>query len=358
MRITVISARELSAQEVRSWSVLQDSNPALSSPYFSPQFTQAVAAVRDDVFVGVMEEAGQIVGFFPFQKGPMRMGRPVGGALSDFQAVIAAADAQWDAQELVAKCGLALWDFDHLLSYQAPFAFYHRVKADSPYLDLSNGYEAYASARREDGSEQINKSGDLPRKLRKLEREIGPVEFAAHKSDEEALRLLLKWKSQQYLSSLTTDVFSYQWTVALLRRLLEIQTPEFAGMLSVLSINGRIIAAHLGMRSKTHWHYWFPSYDHELAKYSPGLLLLLRMAQAAPQMGIKRIDLGKGESHYKNRLASGQVGIAEGSVLVKPWASLWRSVRRQTESWSGTFGSVGAVPAKLLGRLDRKLRFR
>jgi hypothetical protein len=129
-------------------------------------------------------------------------------------------------------------------------------------------------------------------------------------------------------------------------------------MLSVLSVDGRVIAAHMGMRSRSDWHYWFPSYDHEFARFSPGLLLLLKMAEAAPAMGISRIDLGKGESQYKNRLGSAETMISEGSVVVKPWASMWRKVRRNTESWSGAFGPVGAVPAKLLRRVDRKLRFR
>jgi CelD/BcsL family acetyltransferase involved in cellulose biosynthesis len=355
MRVSVINGRELSAEHVRLWGQMLDANPALNSPYFRPEFTQAVATVRRDVQVGVIDEKSHIIGFFPFQRTAMGIGRPVGGALADFQAVIAAPDAQWDAQELIRKCGLSLWDFDHLLACQAPFNTYHRKTENSPYMDLAGGYENYTQARREDGSEQIKKAGNL---RRKLEREIGPLEFAAHTADEATFQLLLNWKSQQYISSGTTDVFTYDWTVALLRRLLEIQTPDFAGMLSVLSVKGRVIAAHLGMRSKTTWHYWFPSYDHEFARFSPGLLLLLKMAEAAAAMGINRIDLGKGESQYKNRLGSGETTIAEGSVVVKPWASMWRKVRRNTESWSGTFGPVGAVPAKLLRRVDRKLRFR
>jgi CelD/BcsL family acetyltransferase involved in cellulose biosynthesis len=355
MKVALLRANELGDEQLRQWETLQDLNPALSSPYFSWQFTAAVAAVRRDVQIAVMEDENRIVGFFPFQRTSMGMGRPVGGALSDFQAVIAAPKTQWDPQELIRKCRLSLWDFDHLLAAQTPFASYHRKTEASPYMDLSNGYENYFRARREDGSEQIKKAGNL---RRKLEREIGPLEFAAHSIDEATFQLLLKWKSQQYITSATTDIFTYEWTVALLRRLLEIQTADFAGMLSVLSVNGKIIAAHFGMRSKQTWHYWFPSYDHEFAKFSPGLLLLLKMAEAAPAMGIKRIDLGKGESQYKNRLASGETAIAEGSVVVKNWASMWRKVRRETESWSGTLGPVGAVPAKLLRRVDRRLRFR
>ena len=355
MKVAVVRFAELGQQQLRQWETLQHANPALGSPYFSWQFTEAVSAVRRDVQIAVMENANRIVAFFPFQRTSMGMGRPVGGALSDFQGVIAAPDAQWDAQELIRKCRLSLWDFDHLLASQKPFAAYHRKTETSPYIDLSDGYETYAKARREDGSEQIKKAGNLKRKL---EREIGPLQFTTHSTDEATLQLLLKWKSQQYLASGTTDVFSYEWTVALLRRLLEMQTPDFAGLLSLLSVNGRVIAAHLGMRSKTTWHYWFPSYDHEFAKFSPGLLLLLKMAEAAPALGINRIDLGKGESQYKNRLGSGETTIAEGSVVVKNWASMWRKVRRETESWSGTLGPVGAVPAKLLRRVDRKLRFR
>ncbi|HEV8293552.1 MAG TPA: GNAT family N-acetyltransferase, partial [Tepidisphaeraceae bacterium] len=298
MKINVIRGSELSDEQLRQWQALQEANPALHSPYFCPHFTQAVAAVRRDVQVAVMEDGNRIVGFFPFQRTAMGMGRPVGGALSDFQALIALPDAQWDAQELIRKCGLSLWDFDHLLACQTPFAAYHRATDSSPYIDLAGGYESYARARRDDGSEQIKKAGNL---RRKMERELGPLEFAAHTSDEAAFQQLLKWKSQQYISSGTTDVFSYGWTVALLRRLVEIQTADFAGMLSVLSVNGRVVAAHLGMRSKTTWHYWFPSYDHEFAKFSPGLLLLLKMAESAPAIGINRFDLGKGESQYKNR---------------------------------------------------------
>ena len=42
-------------------------NPQLDNPFFRPEFTQAVAAVRDDVEVAVLEIQQQPVGFFPYQ---------------------------------------------------------------------------------------------------------------------------------------------------------------------------------------------------------------------------------------------------------------------------------------------------
>ena len=266
MRVRVIRGRELSDQETLAWSQFQQADGTLGSPYFCPQFTQAVAAVRDDVFVGIMEEAERVVGFFPFQKGRLRIGRPVGGHLSDCHGVIADLRAQWDARDLIRQCGLSTWDFDHLVASQQAFVPHHRATAESPYLDLSEGYESYAAARRETGSEQIKKTGNL---RRRLEREVGALRFEAHEGNSEALRTLLAWKSKQYVESGLPDVFAVKWTVSLLERLLQIQGAQFSGMLSTLYANGRLMAAHMGMRSQHVWHYWFPSYDLEFQKYSP-----------------------------------------------------------------------------------------
>jgi len=46
MKITVVRASELSSEQLRQWEMLQEADPALHSPYFCPQFTQAVASVR------------------------------------------------------------------------------------------------------------------------------------------------------------------------------------------------------------------------------------------------------------------------------------------------------------------------
>ena len=106
----------------------------------------------------------------------------MGGALSDFHGVIADARAVWDAGDLVRRCGLSTWDFDHLVASQQAFVPYHQKLAESPYLDLSAGFEAYALARRESGSEQIKKTGNL---RRRLEREVGALRFQAHEGSLE-----------------------------------------------------------------------------------------------------------------------------------------------------------------------------
>ena len=80
-----------------AWSQIQRDNEELASPYFRPEFTQAVASVRGDVEVAVLEDHGEIVGFFPYQRGRGGVARPVGGRLSDFQGVVARKGVALDA---------------------------------------------------------------------------------------------------------------------------------------------------------------------------------------------------------------------------------------------------------------------
>src|SRR5262249_25047282 len=155
IEITVIHASELTPADRRGWSALQASNPSLASPYFTVEFVALVAAVRDDVWVGVLREGERVVGFFPFQTRDDREGDPLAHQASDFHGVVAAPGTQWDAERLVQACGLRAWAFHHLPVAQAPFRAYHEETFPSPYLDLSRGYEDYAQQRREAGTRQV-----------------------------------------------------------------------------------------------------------------------------------------------------------------------------------------------------------
>jgi CelD/BcsL family acetyltransferase involved in cellulose biosynthesis len=89
-------------------------------------------------------------------------------------------------------------------------------------------------------------------------------------------------------------------------------------MLSVLYAGDVVAGVHLGLRSGQVWHSWFPAYNPDLHRYSPGMLLMLELAKAAPALGIAEIDLGKGEARYKQALASGAVSLFEGRVGAHP----------------------------------------
>lgn len=356
MRVTTVRASDLDGSHLETWRSLQAADPALGSPYFCPEFTQAVAAVRRDVFVGVIEEGARAVGFFPFQRRRFGRGRPVGGPLSDCHGVIAPAELEFSAVDLLRESGLASFEFDHLPCSQQWFSPHIEASALSPTMDLSAGYEAYKEQRRQAGSKQILKAEGL---ARKAEREVGPIRFDAHVADREALAAMMNWKSEQCRRTGSGDIFSVQWTRELMLRLLTAEGSGFSGMLSTLHIGGTLAAVHMGMRSSSVWHYWFPSYEQELARFSPGLLLLLRMAEAAPEMGIRMIDLGKGEMQYKDRLMSGGLPIAEGRVELPSVARAMRLSRRTLDKWAsgGALGAPFRLPLKVIRKVEHMQKF-
>ena len=311
MIVRVVPGGSLSEVELARWSEIRQGAPSLASPFFSPIFTSIVAACRDDVRVGILEEDGEPTGFFPFQRGRFGLGCPVGSLLSDCHGVITPEHVSWDARALIRACGLNTWNFDHLVASQAPFEPFHRSTEWSKQIDLSNGFDAYIQAVQHDHGPTLAR---LRGKTRKLEREHGTLCFTPHTDDPTALAMLLRWKSDQYTRTGASDVAGRPWVREVLRRVHAAQADDFAGQLSLLTAAGRPIAAHLGVRSASLCHSWFPAYDPAFAQYSPGLILLLKLAEAAHEVDIALIDLGKGDYRYKLMLTNRGFALAEGSV--------------------------------------------
>jgi CelD/BcsL family acetyltransferase involved in cellulose biosynthesis len=345
MRVSLVPGRELSADLVAAWTRLLAANPDLASPYFHPQFTEIVAAARNDVEVAVVESDREIVALFPFQREQTFRARPVGSIISDYQGVISARDFQLSPIDLLRQCRLDAWDFDHLLASQVAFAPFHWSTAPSPQIDVSAGYQAYVRERRASGSEQIKKTHNL---MRRIEREVGPLRFVAGSTDAADLARVLAWKSGQYRRSGIADLFAPGWVREAVRLIFERRGESFAGVLSLLYAGDRLIAGHMGMRSRRAWHYWFPSYDVEAARYSPGLMLLLKMAEHAPTVGTPVIDLGSGMSPYKERLMTSASLLASGRLERPSWRALLDGTSRALRS--RLRGSSLGAPARVAAR--------
>jgi CelD/BcsL family acetyltransferase involved in cellulose biosynthesis len=351
MRIRVLRGKELSPDLAQAWAVLQQANPSLASPYFRPEFFQAVAAVRDDVEVAVMEESGRLVGFFPYQRGRFGSGRPVAGRLSDYHGVIGRPELTFDPIRLLRACRLRSWEFDHLVAAQTVFQPFWYATDGSPYLNLEQGWAAYEAERRASGSDFLRVKA---RKRRKMEREVGPLRLEFRSSDRAALSTLLAWKSGQYRRTETTDVFAFPWTVALLERLWNQPGTELTGQLSCLYVGDRLAAAEYSLRSFDVVHSWFPAYDAGLARYSPGMLLLLDLAKEIAGEGIRRLDLGKGKQEYKARLCADATPLAVGRVTLSPLEGWVRRGLREARDWFKQSPLRG--PFEAAGRWTRPLR--
>ena len=308
MQSRVVNWNELTADEIAAWRRLQQADPTCDSPFFCPEFTQIAARVRDDVKIAVLEDGPRTIGFFPFQLVGQGLAAPVASGYSEFHGPIFEGDQDFKVEALLEACGLTGWSYDHLPVSNPRFAAFHQRIGGSPYLDLSKGFETYRQGRREK-SRVVEQAGQ---KARKLEREVGPVRFQLHHAGEKEFSRLLEWKSAQHLRTGVADVFEQSWVVDLLRQVRDTQTDDFWGFYSVLTVGSEPAAVHLGIRTKRVAHMWYPAYDLRLGAYSPGIILMLRMAQALADDGVERLDLGPGGQTYKDRLKSDSLPVAIG----------------------------------------------
>ncbi len=167
MNITTIAGRDLGSELATAWAALQRVNPDLSSAFFHPEFTRCVASVKPNVEIAVVEDRGAIVAVFPFERVFRSLGQPVGDLLSDYHGVISAdgVDTDFARLDLLRACKLIAWDFSRLPASQSRFRGQTHSMIASPRIELADGYPAYAERKRACGSNLIDRSAYLARRL-------------------------------------------------------------------------------------------------------------------------------------------------------------------------------------------------
>ncbi|MFF3557773.1 GNAT family N-acetyltransferase [Streptomyces tsukubensis] len=322
IRVRILTPAELGERELEAWRALRRAmiaEGAPASPFMEPGFTLAVGRVRPETRVAVLwrdGEAAEPVGFLPFERSAFGRGRAVGLGVSDCQGAVLAPGLGLTGRELLAACGLSVFEFDNLEDGQELFVPAGSGPAAesfrSPVIDVSGGYPAYEDVLRVRAPKFLKTT---LAKERRLARQAGEVRFVFDERDPAALATLMEWKSAQYRRTGRGDRFAKEWIAELVRRLHASDDPGCSGVLSVLYVADRPVAAHFGLRSETLLACWFPSYDPAFAKYSPGLVLHLRMAEGAAAAGIGLLDLGRGDAEYKDSLHTGELRVHEGAVL-------------------------------------------
>jgi CelD/BcsL family acetyltransferase involved in cellulose biosynthesis len=173
---------------------------------------------------------------------------------------------------------------------------------------------------------------DARRLSNKAEREHGTVRLVADSTDAEVLEAIIVLKRSQYAQTGARDYFADAEHVELLRLLLNTRDPDFGGLLSAVYAGPHLLAAHFGIRAGPVLHWWFPVYDPEFSRLSPGWVLLRAMIDAAPDLGLERIDLGRGMDDYKRRAMTGSRLVSQGAVIRNPLRRRAAGARRWASS--------------------------
>jgi CelD/BcsL family acetyltransferase involved in cellulose biosynthesis len=310
MDVTVLRPDELTAADLGAWRAMQRAEPALANPFLAPEFTLAVGHQRATARVARLCEGGRTVGFFPFERHALGAGKPIGSGFCDCQGLIHLPGLDWDPAELLRACGLALWEYDHLAAGQTPFetAGTPRSRAASPVMELNGGSHTYLGRLRR----TVLRTARTQE--RRLTRDVGPLRLDFHAPDPVLLDSLVSWKSAQLRAKGQRNPLDRAWFLAILQELLDLPSESCSGTLSVLRAGRTPVALLYGLRSRAVYATWFPCYDARFARYSPGILLHLKLAEAAAERGIAHIDMGKGTSRYKDALKTADLSVTEGYI--------------------------------------------
>lgn len=172
-----------------------------------------------------------------------------------------------------------------------------------------------------------NAFADSRRRHRKLEKQVGNLTFLFDDRRPETMAACMKLKSAQYQRSRCTDHFLCEQHVRLFKELAE----RDLLLVSSLSAEGQVIAAHLGLCANGRVYYWIPTYDVAFASYSPGRLLLEMLLEESFKQGHTEFDFLIGGESYKWHYATHTRLIAElGSRPLSLRASLTAQSLKQS----------------------------
>ncbi len=321
-RVTVVRPRDLGASDAQLWASFQRRSAEMQSPFLSLGFARAVGDERSSARVAIVEIDGRIEAFLAYERTPTRIGWPIGWPMNDLQGFVGSG-APFDAREVVRSAGLRGWRFDHALAAIAELARheYTGTTVECPVADLSDGYDRYLasrprSLRRESG-----------RTRRNLEHDHGPVSFEWRSTSRAEFDNLIRWKSGKYTG--TRELFRDPSAHRIVERLAFAEGADCSGVLSVLGAGGRTVAVDLKLQGPSGVSGWLGGYDPAFARYAPGTLVLLAVAEHVAAHGLGRLDLGYGQHLYKFRLGNTSYRVAGGAVWVRPTEALARAAFRR-----------------------------
>lgn len=346
----ILKVQNLSPRLRQYWQGFVDGSPDLASPYFELEFAELMARVRADTRVAVFYRDGAPAGFLPFQKSMSGVFRPLGGPMGDHHGLVTDdPDLRFIDQLKAGLFGTLI--YDGALASQAELGENGHSPEASWVVDLSDGQDAYWEGRQKAEAKTMRNLRARERKLGELG---GEVVYRIDDTRREALDTLMTYKRAQYAATGATDVFHGAWAGQLVAALMQHRSDRLAGCLSTMELDGRVVAAHFGMRSRDVLHYWFPAYDPKLSNVAPGLLLFREMTRELTDLGPTHMHLGPGTYDFKKRFSNASFDIMRGEISSLSLSSAALAAGRGLDRLASALplGPVSRWPAKAWRRLD------
>lgn len=173
------------------------------------------------------------------------------------------------------------------------------------YRNLHHQHPVISQCRLEEQQSLLD-SKNYVRQLKWFARQ-GTLEYRCVRTPDECLALLPEFLSL-YVRNWRSNSINEQelrnqnerYFMSLIHEL----SAQNAVRLDLLTLDRRIIAAHLGFNWCNRVYYYKPCFDLNLSSHRPGKLLLAYIIREAARNGAAELDLLKGNEAYKNLYAS------------------------------------------------------
>lgn len=348
MRLETIHPRELTAEDAALWRAHQTSDPALGSPYFTPEWAQLIGSTRDDARVCVIQDGA---GFFGAQRLSRFAAMGLGAPIADYQGVVGLSDLAVNGAELCRALKVGRIDLTHTPAGQSLLKGAVQGQEGSWIADVACGRDLYEAALKQRRSEFVRQTD---KKTRKLEREHGHIEFRAQSTERADFETLLAWKNAQLKRSGQPEIWATPWIAQTLNACFETRGSQFGGALFTLSLHGKLAAGAFCLRSARALHFWIVAHDNAYDSYSPGVQLARWIAGWAGDNGIAELDFGPGDYQYKRQLSTGQRMLERGVIAGNTWSAAVRRAEHAVRAHIERLPQprLAELPGKAMRRLD------
>ena len=309
LKAEIVDAADLSAEQIAVWRAMIAGNPDLASPYFRPEFTRIAAAISPRSAVAVLIRDGHTVGFFPHQRRGGAV-QPLGAPMNDYHGVIGHRDEAPRLEEVAALLNPSRMNVSGWVGPTERGLVRESLMTTLP----PEGYASWYAERRRNYAKYFK---DKERARRSLEAEVGPVRVEWGVTDPAMLDRLIELKREQYRRTSRHDVFACGWTRDLLHALMHDPRDGFGASMAVLWAGEKVCAIEYSLHAGQRYHFWFPAYEPELSRCSPGILLSLETMRQASEQGYRVFDFGFGGENYKKYFCN-TIQTVQEAVILRP----------------------------------------
>lgn len=309
LKVDIAAIETLGEADWAIWRAMLEANPALTSPYFRPEFARAAGRACPGAAVAVFSRGGETVGFFPHQRRGGAM-QPLAAPMNDYHGIIAFPGEAPSLEAAAEVLGAARLN---LTAWVGPTGLGEDRRTVQVELDES-GYDGWYAERRTSFGKFFK---DKERARRSMEAELGPLRVEHGLRDPALLDWLIDLKRDQYRRTGRHDIFACGWTADLLHALLKEEGEGLGASLAALWAGDRLTAVEYALHAGDQYHFWFPGYEPSLARCSPGILLSLDTMRLASAHGYRTFDFGFEGEHYKKYFCNGFRVVRE-AVVLKP----------------------------------------